>query len=59
MNRPRVVVSLALLLAAVAGLWFAMELGGASHASDLGDAGDLVRWGTPVAKLVVSLAGSR
>ena len=57
MNRPRLIVSLALVAAAIAGLWFAMELGGASHASDLGDAGDVVRWGAPLLKMIVSLAG--
>ena len=57
MNRPRLIVSLALVAAAIAGLWFAMELGGASHASDLGDAGDVVRWGAPILKMIVSLAG--
>ena len=57
MNRPRLIVSLALVAAAIAGLWFAMELGGASHASELSDAGDLVRWGAPIMKVVVSLAG--
>ena len=34
-----------------------MELGGASHASGLGDTGDLVRWGAPILKMIVSLAG--
>ncbi len=58
MNRPRLIVSLALVVAAIAGLWFAMELGGASHAGELGDAGELVRWGTPITKLIVSLAGA-
>ncbi len=56
-NRQRVLVSLALVLAGIAGLWFAMELGGASHASSLGDAGDLIRWGTPILKMAVSLSG--
>ncbi len=57
MNRPRLIVALALVVAAIAGLWFAMELGGASHASGLGDTGDLVRWGAPILKMIVSLAG--
>ena len=57
MNRPRLIVALALVVAAIAGLWFAMELGGASHASGLGDTGDLVRWGAPILKIIVSLAG--
>lgn len=57
MNRPRLFVSLALVVAGFAGLWFAMELGGASHASALGDAGDVVRWGAPILKMLVSLAG--
>jgi len=56
-NRPRLIVALALVVAAIAGLWFAMELGGASHASGLGDTGDLVRWGAPILKMIVSLAG--
>lgn len=34
-----------------------MELGGASHVSGLGDTGDLVRWGAPILKMIVSLAG--
>ena len=34
-----------------------MELGGASHASGLGDTGDLVRWGAPILKMIASLAG--
>ena len=57
MNRQRLLISLALVLAGMAGLWFAMELGGASHASALGDTGDIVRWGTPILKMVVSLSG--
>ena len=57
MNHPRLIVSLALVAAAIAGLWFSMELGGASHSGDLGDAGDLVRWGAPILKLIASLAG--
>lgn len=57
MNRPRLIVALALVVAAIAGLWFAMELGGASHVSGLGDTGDLVRWGAPILKMIVSLAG--
>jgi len=56
-NRPRLIVALALVAAAIAGLWFAMELGGASHASGLGDTGDLVRWGAPILKMIASLAG--
>jgi putative copper resistance protein D len=56
-NRPRLIVALALVVAAIAGLWFAMELGGASHASGLGDTGDLVRWGAPILKMIASLAG--
>jgi putative copper resistance protein D len=44
-------------MAAIAGVWFAMELGGASRPSELGDAGDVVRWGTPLLKVAVSLAG--
>ena len=57
MNRPRLIVAFALVAAAIVGLWFAMELGGASHASGLGDTGDLVRWGAPILKMIVSLAG--
>ena len=57
MNHPRLIVSLALVAAAIAGLWFSMELGGASHSGDLGDAGDFVRWGAPILKLIASLAG--
>ncbi|MBJ7432938.1 MAG: bifunctional copper resistance protein CopD/cytochrome c oxidase assembly protein [Microbacteriaceae bacterium] len=57
MKRPRLIVALALVVAAIAGLWFAMELGGASHASGLGDTGDLVRWGAPILKMIASLAG--
>ena len=57
MNRPRLIVAFALVAAAIVGLWFAMELGGASHVGDLGDAGDLVRWGAPILKMIVSLAG--
>jgi putative copper resistance protein D len=56
-NRPRLIVAFALVAAAIVGLWFAMELGGASHVGDLGDAGDLVRWGAPILKMIVSLAG--
>ncbi|CAB4870700.1 unannotated protein [freshwater metagenome] len=57
MNRPRLIVSLTLVVAAIAGLWFAMELGGASHVGELGDAGDVVRWGAPILKMIASLAG--
>ena len=57
MKRPFLIVSLALVAAAIAGLWFAMELGGAGYERHLGDAGDLVRWGAPIIRLVVSLAG--
>ena len=34
-----------------------MELGGASHPGGLGDVGDFVRWGAPILKMIVSLAG--
>ena len=57
MNRPRLIVSLTLVAAAIAGLWFAMELGGASHVGELGDSGDVVRWGAPILKMIASLAG--
>lgn len=57
MNRQRVLSVAALVVTATLGLVLAMELGGASHASELGDAGDVVRWGAPALKMLVSLTG--
>lgn len=57
MNRQRVLSVAALVVTATLGLVLAMELGGASHVSELGDAGDVVRWGAPALKMLVSLTG--
>jgi len=56
-KRQRVGAIVGLVLAALGALSFAMLFGGASVASALGDAGDVVRWATPIAKMLVSLAG--
>lgn len=45
-----------LVVAGLLGLGFALELGGAAHADMLGDPGVFVRYGTPVAKLAVSVS---
>lgn len=43
-----------LVVAGLLGLGFALELGGASHAIALVDPGPVVRWGTPLAKFLVT-----
>lgn len=47
-----------LVIAAFVGTWFALSFGGGAAAGGLEDAGDVVRWGTPLVKMVVSLSGA-
>ena len=57
MTKPRVLLFIALVLAAFAGVAFSLELGGAAHASRIDDPGAFVRWGGPLVTSLVSLAG--
>lgn len=52
------VIGVPLIVAASIGAWFALTLGGGASANGLEDAGDLVRWGAPLVKMVVSLSGA-
>lgn len=56
--RQRLVIWIPLIVAASVGTWFALSFGGGAAAGGLEDAGDLVRWGTPFVKMVVSLSGA-
>lgn len=47
-----------LVIAAFVGTWFALSFGGGAAAGGLEDAGDVVRWGAPLVKMVVSLSGA-
>jgi cytochrome c oxidase assembly factor CtaG/putative copper export protein len=56
--RQRLVVWVPLIIAASVGAWLALSFGGGASAGGLEDPGDLVRWGTPLVKMVVSLSGA-
>ncbi len=56
--RQRLVIGVPLAIAAFVGTWFALSFGGGAAPGGLEDAGDLVRWGTPLVKLLVSLSGA-
>ncbi len=58
MTRTRVLLLVALVLATFSGVAFSLELGGAAHAAQFDDPGDLVRWGGPLVTSLVSLAGA-
>lgn len=47
-----------LVIAAFVGTWFALSFGGGAAPGGLEDAGDVVRWGAPLVKMVVSLSGA-
>ncbi len=47
-----------LIVAACVGSWFALSFGGGASAGGLEDPGDVVRWGTPFVKMLVSLSGA-
>jgi len=56
--RQRLALWVTLLVAASVGTWFALSFGGGASAGGLEDPGDLVRWGTPFVKMLVSLSGA-
>lgn len=54
MSRQRILTVVGVVVVGLLGLGFALELGGAAHEIVLADPGVVVRWGTPVAKFLVS-----
>ncbi len=54
MSRQRILAVVGLVVVGLLGLGFALELGGAAHEVALVDPGVVVRWGTPIAKFLVS-----
>lgn len=56
--RQRLVMWVPFIIAASVGAWLALSFGGGASAGGLEDPGDLVRWGTPLVKMVVSLSGA-
>ncbi len=56
--RQRLVVWAPLVAAMFFGVWFALSFGGGAAAGGLEDAGDLVRWGAPFVKMMVSFSGA-
>lgn len=54
MNRQRILAIVGIVVAGLAGIAFALELGGAAHEATIADPGVVVRWATPISKFFVS-----